>query len=64
MQGLNFKQVAIMLSQGVNFINVLRTNFSYKRRFSSYVLAFSKNSFQKIWAFNIYEIDGRWILFK
>ncbi len=32
---------------GVNFINVKRTNFSYERRFSSYVLALSKNSYEK-----------------
>ncbi len=33
--------------QGVNFINVLRTNFLYERRFSSYVLALSKNLYEK-----------------
>ncbi len=32
---------------GVNFINVKRTNFSYKLWFSSYVLALSKNSYKK-----------------
>ncbi len=32
---------------GVNFINNLRTNFSYERRFSSYFLALPKNSYQK-----------------
>jgi len=35
------------LTPGVNFINVLRTNFSYERRFSSYVLALSKNLYKK-----------------
>ncbi len=33
--------------QGVNFINVLRTNFSYGRRFSTYFLALLKNSYEK-----------------
>jgi len=33
--------------QGVNFINVFRTNFSYERHFSSYVLALSKNLYKK-----------------
>ncbi len=33
--------------QGVNFINVLRTNFSYEHQFSSYVLALSKNLYEK-----------------
>ncbi len=32
---------------GVNFINFKRTNFSYERRFSSYVLALSKNLYEK-----------------
>ncbi len=32
---------------GVNFINVLRTNFSYERRFSSYILDLSKNLYEK-----------------
>jgi len=32
---------------GVNFINVLLTNFLYERRFSSYVLPLSKNSYEK-----------------
>jgi len=34
-------------SLGVNFINVLRMIFSYKCRFSAYVLALSKNVYQK-----------------
>ncbi len=38
------RRTLMKLSSGVNFINVLRTNFSFKRRFSSYVLALSKNS--------------------
>jgi len=32
---------------GVNFINVLRTNFSYEPRFSSYVLALNKLLYKK-----------------
>ncbi len=35
------------LKLGVNFINVLRTNFSYEHRFSCYVLALLKNSYEK-----------------
>ncbi len=31
----------------VNFINILRTNFSYERHFSSYVLALLKNLYKK-----------------
>jgi len=31
----------------VNFINIIRTNFSYKRHFSSYVLALLKNLYEK-----------------
>ncbi len=34
-------------SLGVNFINVKRANFSYEHRFSSYVLALSKNLYKK-----------------
>ncbi len=32
---------------GVNFINVLRMNFSYKHHFPTYFLALSKNSYEK-----------------
>jgi hypothetical protein len=32
---------------GVNFINIIGTNFSYKRHFSSYVLALLKNLYEK-----------------
>jgi len=32
---------------GVNFINVKHTNFLYKHRFSSYILALSKNLYEK-----------------
>ncbi len=32
---------------GVNFINILRTNFLHERRFSSYILALSKNLYKK-----------------
>jgi hypothetical protein len=32
---------------GVNFINVIRTNFSYKHCFSSYVLVLSKKLYEK-----------------
>jgi len=34
-------------TSGVNFINVKLTNFLYKLRFSSYVLALSKNLYEK-----------------
>ncbi len=37
---------AMLAISGVNFINVC-TNFAYERRFSSYVLALSKNSYKK-----------------
>ncbi len=37
----------ITTRQGVNFINIIRTNFLYERRFSSYFLAFSKNLYEK-----------------
>jgi len=32
---------------GVNFINIIRTNFSYERHFSSYVLALLKILYKK-----------------
>ena len=35
------------LLPGVNFINIIRTNFLYECRFSSYVLALLKNSYEK-----------------
>ncbi len=35
------------LTPGVNFINIIHTNFSYKCHFSSYVLALLKNSYEK-----------------
>ncbi len=35
------------LTTGVNFINVKRTNFLYRHRFSSYVLALSKKLYKK-----------------
>ena len=44
-------------SPPVDFINIKRANFLYKRRFSSYVLALSKNVVQKIRTFNVDEID-------
>ncbi len=34
------------LAPGVNFINIMGTNFSYERRFSSYVLTLLKNSYK------------------
>ena len=45
---------------GVNFINVKPTNFSYERCFSSYVLALSKNSYEKRAQKNVDEIDTCW----
>ncbi len=47
---------------GVNFINILRTSFLYKRRFGSFFqlhFGFVKNFVQKIHAFNVDEIDPR-----
>jgi len=41
---------------GVNFINVKRTNFSYERHFSSYVLALSKNSYKKFARFTLMKL--------
>jgi len=38
----------INVYSGVNFINVKNANFSYELRLSSYVLALSKNSYEKI----------------
>jgi hypothetical protein len=35
------------LTAGVNFINILRTNFSYECLFSCYILALLKNSYEK-----------------
>ncbi len=37
----------VKLTPGVNFINILHTNFLYKHCFSSYVLSLSKNSYEK-----------------
>jgi len=39
---------------GVNFINILRTNFLYKRLFSMYMCSV----IQKICKFNVNEIDN------
>jgi len=39
--------VANTYTQGVNFINIIRTNISYGRHFSSYILALLKNSYEK-----------------
>ncbi len=46
--GLNifFEWSQIFYFRFVTFINVKRTNFSYERRFSSYVLALSKNLYK------------------
>jgi len=41
------KSTKVHFLQGVNFINVLRLNFSYKRYFSSYVFALNKLSYKK-----------------
>ena len=37
----------IRLGFGVNFINIIRTNFLYAFHFSSYLLALSKNLYEK-----------------
>jgi len=57
---------SITMRSGVNFINVKRTNFSYKRCFSSFYYVHvtrkktAKMTFvRKIRAFNIDEIDYR-----
>jgi len=44
---------------GVNLLNILRTNFSYERCFSSYVLALLKNLYEKTRVYNVDEIDYR-----
>jgi hypothetical protein len=60
----NFGEVIIVVSYvlgctGVNFINIIGTNFSYERRFSSYFLALSKKFVRKTRTYNVDEIDGR-----
>jgi len=54
------------ITQGVNFINVLHTNFLYERRFGSffssymYAVKAAKTTFvPKTCAYNVDEIDGR-----
>ncbi len=37
----------LMYHPGVNFINIIRTNFSYDNHFSSYVLVLLKNLYEK-----------------
>jgi len=44
---LKTKSFFIGFTTGVNFINIIRTNFLYERRFSSYVLALLKNLYEK-----------------
>jgi hypothetical protein len=44
---------------GVNFINILRTNFSYERRFGSLESGFERTFVQKMRAKNVDEIDSR-----
>jgi len=51
-----FSTLIVRPTQGVNFINIIRTNFSYELRFSSYVLSFEK-FVQKTRAYNVDEID-------
>jgi len=46
---------------GVNFINVLHTNFSYKRGFSSYVLTLSKNSYEKFACLMLMKLTAVWL---
>jgi hypothetical protein len=48
----------IASAPGVNFINVLRTNLSYKRRFSSLESGFERTFVRKMRAKNVDEIDG------
>ncbi len=52
------------LTPGVNFINILRTNFSYEHRFGSFSLVtclvafcFGKKFVRKTHAYNVDEID-------
>jgi hypothetical protein len=40
-------KLLVKWTPGVNFINVLRSTFSYERRFSSYFLALLKNLYEK-----------------
>ncbi len=44
---LNDHGTLMKLTPGVNFINVKRTNFLYEHHFSSYILALSKNLYEK-----------------
>jgi len=44
---VKWRKMLMKLRLGVNFINILSTNFSYKRHFSSYFLALSKNLYKK-----------------
>ena len=43
----------------VNFINILRTNFSYERHFSSYILALSKNLYEKFARFTLMKLTSK-----
>ncbi len=47
------QQMPDLQQPGVNFINILRTNFLYKRLFSMYM----SSVIQKICNFNVNEID-------
>jgi len=46
--GVHYSGQAMSLyNPGVNFINVLHTNFSYEHHFPRYILALSKLSYEK-----------------
>ncbi len=55
----NCKKFAQAFLLGVNFINVLRTNFLYKHRFGSLESSFERTFVQKMRAKNVDEINPR-----
>ncbi len=59
---LKTKSFFIGFTTGVNFINIIRTNFLYERRFSSYMYIEKGAEMmfvQKICTFNVDEIGSR-----
>jgi len=46
----------VSIKPNVNFINVKRTNISYERHFSSYILALSKNSYERFAHFTLMKL--------
>ncbi len=56
-QSTSIQTTGIVYWPAVNFINNKRARFSYKRLFSSYVLALNKLSYEKFVRKNVDEID-------